>query len=109
MISLIPMVKKIVNKKIKQIKSCVIKKIRSNKKVSNNKFCVKAIKNIINTPKIAIEKSPIVTKPNVVSSSKTATKPKIAIEKNINYNECKNRITNQLKKHIKKLIDVKKK
>ena len=41
-ISLIPMANKIVNKKIKQIKSRVMKKIRSNKKVSNNKFSVKA-------------------------------------------------------------------
>ena len=55
MTSLISMVKKIVNKKIKQIKSSVMKKIRSNKKVSNNKFSVKATKNIINTFKIAIE------------------------------------------------------
>ena len=47
MTSLIPMVKKIVNKKIKQVKSRVMKMIRANKKVSNNKFSVKATKNII--------------------------------------------------------------
>ena len=92
-----------------------MKKIRSNKKVSNNTFSVKATKNIINTLKIAIEKSPIVAKPNIVTSSKIATKPKkvdkpkMAIEKNINYNEYKNHIIKQLKKHFKKLIDVKKK
>ena len=61
-----------------------MKKIRSNKKVSNNKFSVKATKNIINTPKIASSK--IATKPKKVD------KPKIAIEKNVNYNEYKNRI-----------------
>ena len=38
---------------------------------------VEATKNIINTPKIAIEKSPIVVKPNVVTPIKIATKPKI--------------------------------
>ena len=109
MTSLIPMAKKIVNKKIKEIKSRVMKNIQSNKKVSSNKFSVKATKNIINAPKIAIEKSPIVTKPNVVISSKIASKPKIATktkkvdkpkiaaEKNINYNEYKNRIVKQLK------------
>ena len=84
----------------------------------NNKFSVKATKNIINTSKISIEKSPIVAKPNLVTSSKIAIKPKmatkpekvdtpkIAIEKNINYNEYKNRIIKQFKKHFKKLIDV---
>ena len=90
MTSLLPMVKKIVYKKINQIKSRIMQKIRSNKKrqnalkkVSNREiksleknFSVKATKNIINTPKIDIEKSPIVVKPNVVTSSKTATKPK---------------------------------
>ena len=127
MTSLISMVKKIVNKKIKQIKSCVMKKIRSNKKVSNNKFSVKATKNIINTFKIAIENHQqllmlmLLIVANVVTSSKIATKlkvatkpkkvakPKISVEKNINYNEYKNRIIKQLKKHFKKLIDVKKK
>ena len=51
---------------------------REIKSLENN-LSVEATKNIINTPKIAIEKSPIVVKPNVVTSSK------IAIEKNINY------------------------
>ena len=41
MSSLIPIVKKIVNKKIKQIKSCVMKKIPSNKKVSKPTKAVK--------------------------------------------------------------------
>ena len=68
MTSSIPMIKKIVNKKMKQIKSRVMKKIQSNRKVSNNKFSVIATKNIINTTEIAIEKSPIVAKPNAVKS-----------------------------------------
>ena len=42
-----------------------------------------ATKNIINTPKIALEKSPIVVKPNVVTSSTIATKPKIASKPNV--------------------------
>ena len=82
---------------------------------------VEATKNIINTPKIAIEKSPIVVKPNIVTPIKIATKtkiatkpkivdrPKIAIEKIINYNEYKSRVIKQLKRHFKKLIDDKKK
>ena len=50
----------------------------SNRRIKSleNNFIVKATKNIINTPKIAIKKSPIVAKPNVVTSSKIATKPK---------------------------------
>ena len=84
MTSLLPIVKKIVHKKINQIKSSIMQKIKPNtaKKVSNgeiksleNNFSVKATKNIINTPKIAIEKSPIVAKPNIVTSSKIAAKP----------------------------------
>ena len=67
---------------MKKIRS--IKKIESNKKVSNNReikslennLSVDTTKNIINTPKRAIEKSVIVVKPNVVSPSKIATKPK---------------------------------
>ena len=96
MTKLLPIVKKIINKKINKIKLSVMKKIRSikriqpNKKVSNNreieslenKFGVKAIKNMINTPKKAIEKSPVVNKVNVVTPIKIATKPKIVIEKN---------------------------
>ena len=82
---------------------------------------VEATKNIINTPKIAIEKSPIVVKPNIVTPIKIANKPKIAtkpkivdkpkivIRKNINYNKYKNPVIKQLKNHFKKLIDDKKK
>ena len=79
MTRLLPIVKEIVNKKINQIKSRIMQNIRSNKKGQNNRrinFSVKATKNIINTPKIDIEKSPIVAKPNVVTSSKIAAKPK---------------------------------
>ena len=137
MITLLPMVKYIISNKINQIKSGIMQKIRPNKtkkrrntpkRVSNrgiksleNNFSVKATKNIINTPKIAIEKSPIVAKANVVTSSKIATKPKkvskpkivdkpkIVVEKNPNYDEYKNRVIKQLKKHFKKLFDAKKK
>ena len=72
LISLFPMVKKMLNKKINQIKSSIMGKILPNKlkkrrnipkRVSNwgiksleNNFSVKATKNIINTPKIVIEK-----------------------------------------------------
>ena len=97
MTSLLPMVKKIVNKKINQIKLRTMQKIRSNKKRQNtlekvsdrkikfleNNFSVKATKNISNTPKIAIEKSLIVAKLNVVTSSKIATKPKKVSEPKI--------------------------
>ena len=98
------------------------------KRVSNkgmksleNNFSVKATKNMVNTPKIVIEKSPIVAKPNVVTSSskiaskpekvrkpKIVDKPKIFIEKNLNYDEYKNRVIKQLKKHFKKLFDARK-
>ena len=134
MTKLLPIVKKIVNKKVYKIKSRVMNKIRSiigvgfNKKVSNNRkikslennLSVEATKNIINIPKIAFEKSPIVAKPNVVTPIKIASKlkivdkpkvvdkPKIAIEKNNSQNKYKTRVIKQLKKHFKKLIDDKK-
>ena len=82
-----------------------------------NNFSVKATKNIINTPKIIIEKPQTVVKPKVVTSSKIATKPKkvsklqlvskpeVAIEKKYpNYNEYKVWVV----KHLKKLFDTKK-
>ena len=93
MSKLLPIVKKIVNKKINKFKSWVLSiiNIGSNKKVSNNReikslennLSVEASKNIINTPTIAIEKSPIVVKPNVVTSSKIANKPKIVVKPNV--------------------------
>ena len=66
--NLIPFIAKIVNKRIKQIKSRAIKKILPNKKIgfarkaSNNReikslennISIEATKNIINTPKIDI-------------------------------------------------------
>ena len=86
---LLPIAKKVISNQINKIKSRIMRKIRPNKiqntpkRVSNreiksleNNFSVKATKNIINTPKIVIEKSPIVAKPNVVILSKIATKPK---------------------------------
>ena len=131
---LLPIAKKMISNQINQIKSRIMRKIRPNKRqntskrVSNkgiksleNNFSVKATKNIISAPKIVIEKPQIVAKPNVVTSSKIATKPKkvskpkivdkpkIVIEKNSNYDEYKNRVIKQLKKHIKKLFDAKKK
>ena len=145
MSKVLPIVKKIVNKKINKIKSHVMQKIRSikkvgsNKKVSNdreiksleNNLSAEATKNITNAPEIAIEKSPVFVKPNVVTSSKIATKPKIVVKANIvvkpnvvtsskiatkpkitikkkyiNYNEYKNHVIKQFKRHFKKLIDV---
>ena len=76
------------------------------KRVSNRE--IKSLENIINTPKIVIEKPQIVTEPKVVTSSKIATKPKKVSKKNPNYNELKNRVIKQLKKHFKKLSDAKK-
>ena len=95
--NLIPFIAKIVNKRIKLIKSRAIKKILSNKKIGfgrkasktrlikslENNLSIEATKNIINTPKIAIEKSPIVVKPNVVTPSKIANKPKIVTKPKI--------------------------
>ena len=67
-------------------------------------------KNIINSPKIVIEKPQIVVKPKVVTSSKIAPKPtkvskpkivdksEIVIDKNYpNYDEYKNCVIKQLK------------
>ena len=124
---LLPTVKKVI-KKSNKIKSRVMHKIKPNKvqntlkRVSNrgiksleNNFSVKATKNIINTPKIVIKKSPIVDKLNIVTPSKIATKPekgdkpKIVIQKKHNYDEYKNRVIKQLKKHFKNLFDAKKK
>ena len=124
MTTLLPMVKKIISDKINQIKSGIMQKIRPNKtkkrrntpkRVSNrgiksleNNFSVKATKNIINTPKIVIEKPQIVTKPEVVTMSKLVnkvkkvSKPKIVdkseIVSNKKYDEYKNRVIRQLKK-----------
>ena len=80
---LLPIPKKVISNQINKIKSRVMRQIlhnkvqNSQKRVSNrriksleNNFRVKATKNIINTPKIVIEKSPIVAKPNIVTSSK---------------------------------------
>ena len=131
MSNLLPMAEKVISNQINQIKSRVMHKIRSNKikkrqntlkRVSNrgiksleNNFNVKATKNIINTPKIVIEKSPIVTEPKVVTSSKIATKPKKVSKPKIvdkseivnekKYGEYKKRIIKQLKR---KLFDTKK-
>ena len=73
MSTLLPIAKKMISIKINQIKSRIMHKIQPNKiqntlkRVSNreiksleNNFSVKATKNVINTPKIVIEKTPIV-------------------------------------------------
>ena len=80
---------------------------RELKSLENN-LSVEATKNIINTPKIANEKSPLVVKPNVIKSSKIATKPKIAIKKNINYNAYKNHVIKQLKNTLRSWLTLKK-
>ena len=130
MISLLPMVKKMVNKKINKIKSSILQKIRPNKrlntpkKVSNrtiksleNNFSVTATKKTISTLKLVIEKPQIVTTPKVVTipkivsepkiapEPKIVSKPKIVIEKNQNHDKYKKRVMKQLKK----LFDSKKK
>ena len=110
------MTKKVISNKINQTKSRIIQKIRPKKRrnapkrVSNRgiKFSVKATKNIINTPKIVIEKPQIVTKPEVVTmlklvnEVKKVSKPKIAdkseIVSNKKYDEYKNRVIRKLKK-----------
>ena len=90
--SLLPMVKKMINNKINQIKSGIMRKIISNKlrkrritpkRISNRKLRslennsrVIASKNIINTPKIVINKPQIVTKPEVVTMPKIVNKAK---------------------------------
>ena len=89
MCTLLPIVKKVISNQINQIKSCIMHKIRPNKiqntpkRASNreiksleNNFRVKATKKINNTPKIVIEKTPIVAEPKVVTLSKIATKAK---------------------------------
>ena len=86
---LLPIAKKVIINQINKIKSRVMCKILHNKvqntpkricnrriKSLENNFSVQATKNIISTPKIVIEKSSIVAKPNVVILSKIATKPK---------------------------------
>ena len=70
MFILLPIAKKVIRNQVNKIKSCVMRKIKPNKvqntlkSVSNrriksleNNFSVIATKNIINTSKIAIEKS----------------------------------------------------
>ena len=131
MVSVLPMVKKMIAKKINQIKSTIKRKILPNrfkkkqntpKRVSNrriksleNNFSVKATKKIINTPKIVIEKPQIVNKPRIVampkivSKLKKASKPKIVGKSEIviekKWNEYKKRVI----KRLKKLFDSKKK
>ena len=85
-----------------------------------NNFRVKATKKIHNTPRIVIEKTPIVAEPKVVTLSKIANtpkkvskpkrvdKPKIVIKKNPNYKELKNCVIKHLEEQFKKLFDVKK-
>ena len=92
MTSLLPMVKKVINEKINQIKSGIMRKVIPNnlkkrrntpKRISNRKLKslennsrVIATKDIISTLKIVINKPPIVTKPEVVTIPRIVTKPK---------------------------------
>ena len=125
---LLPIAKKVISNKINQIKLRIIHKIVPNrgqntlKRVYNreiksleNNFSVKSTKNIINTPKIVIEKPPIVAESKVDTKPKNVSKPKIIDKSEIvtqkkhqNYDEPKNRVIKQLKKHLKKLSDAKK-
>ena len=92
MTSVLPMVKKVINEKINQINSSMMRKIMPNnlkkrrntpKRISNRTIKsletnsrVMATKNIISTPKIVTNKPPIVTKPEVLTMPKKITKPK---------------------------------
>ena len=135
MSTLLPMAKMVISNQINQLKSRIMQKIQPNKiknspkRVSNreiksleNNFSVKATKNIINTPKIVIEKPQIIAEPNVVTSSKIPTKPKkvskpkivdkseiVIQKKHQNYDEYKKCVIKQLKKQLKKMFDAKKK
>ena len=46
---------------------------------------------------------------NIIENTQIVTEPKIVVEKNPNYDEYKNRVIKQLKKHFNKLFDAKKK
>ena len=71
MSTLLPIVKKVLSNQINQIKSRIMCKIRSNKiqntpkRISNRE--IKSVENIINNPKIVIEKPQIVTEPSVLN------------------------------------------
>ena len=129
MVNVLPIVKKVITKKINQIKSAIKSKVLPNrlkkrqntpKRVSNrgikpleNNFNVKATKNIISIPKIVIEKPQIVAKPEIVTMPKITTKrtkvgqPKIIDKSEIfskKYDKYKKRVIKQLKK----LFDTKK-
>ena len=74
-ISLISTAEKMLNSRIKGQNTPKRVSNRGIKSVEND-FSDKATKNIINTPKIVIEKPQIVAKPRVVTSSKIASKVK---------------------------------
>ena len=128
--TLLPIVKKVVSNQINKIKSSIIRKIKSNKRqntlksVSNREIKslnrVGDTKEVINTPKIALEKpliveeTKVITLPKIGAKPKKAIKPKkvdkseIHIKKIPNYCEFKDRVNKQLIKHFKKLRDTKK-
>ena len=120
MTTLLPMVKKIISDKINQVKVGIMRKILPNKlkkrrntlkrvfnrgiKSLENNFSVKVTKNIINAPKIVIEKPSIIVKPEIVTMPKIVTKvtklkivdkPEIVSKK---YDEYKKHVIKQLKK-----------
>ena len=115
-ISLLSTAKKMLNSRIKGQNTPKRVSNRGIKSLENN-FSIKATKNIINTPKIVIEKPQIATEPKVVISSKIASKvkqvgkPKIVDKSEIvvkkkypNYDEYKNRVIKHLKKQLKKTV-----
>ena len=85
MSTLLPIAKKVISNQINKIKSRRMRKIWPNKIQNTLKSVynkeIKSLENIINTPKIDIEKPQIVTEPQVVTSSKKVSKPKIVEKK----------------------------
>ena len=130
MTSLLPVVKKMRNKKINQIKTGIMRKILPNKlkkrqntpkKISNrtlksleNNSRVIGSKNIINTHKIVINKPQLVNKPEVVTMPKIVTKlkkiskPKIVDKSEIVSNKKYDKYKNCVIRQLKKLFDGKK-
>ena len=92
MVSVLPMVKKMIIEKIDEIKLDIMRKIMPNKlkkrrntpkrisnrtiKSSENNSRVIATKNIISTLKIVTNKPSIVAMPKIVTKPKNVTKPK---------------------------------
>ena len=126
MISVLPMVKKMITEKIDEIKLGIMRKVMSNnlkkkrntpKRISNrtiksleNNSRIIATKNIISTLKIVTKKPSIVAMPKIVTKPKNVTKPKKLDKLKIVKNYQKN---HEYKKHVimqlKSLFESKKK